>query len=56
MPTTGTVDHAAALPKTGAPVGSIAALGAGLLAVGAMTLMAGRRRPVVDGVSDDSEI
>ena len=56
IPSTGSVDHAAVLPKTGAPVGTMAVLGAGLLAAGAVTLFAGRRRPAADAVTDDTEI
>jgi len=56
IPSTGSVDHAAVLPKPGAPVGTMAVLGAGLLAAGAVTLFAGRRRPAADAVTDDTEI
>jgi LPXTG-motif cell wall-anchored protein len=51
LPSTG--GNAASLPKTGASSGVIALLGAGLLGVGGVTLLAGRRRPSVDTGADD---
>jgi LPXTG-motif cell wall-anchored protein len=43
LPSTG--GNPSTLPKTGAPSGVLALLGAGLLGIGGITLMAGRRRP-----------